>query len=140
MRARICVCMRACVGVFVCMCLCSCLCPCVCVTFAKSLGKRTFCTSTIRSCSFQTHVPHIPCNVSVPALHPLPQECDHLVKLGAKHITPSDVVDSETGEIVRSKERTSRCVQAEVALVQCHASDTSDLIALQAGAWFCAST
>lgn len=36
-----------------------------------------------------------------------PEEYEHLIKLGAEHLTQSDVVDSDTGTIVRSKERTS---------------------------------
>ncbi|KAI8476888.1 MAG: hypothetical protein J3K34DRAFT_516155 [Monoraphidium minutum] len=35
------------------------------------------------------------------------EECDHLVKLGALHLTKSDVVNSDTGDIMRSQERTS---------------------------------
>lgn len=34
-------------------------------------------------------------------------EADHLVALGRDHLIKSDVVDSDTGDIVSSKERTS---------------------------------
>ncbi|GBF91300.1 hypothetical protein Rsub_03620 [Raphidocelis subcapitata] len=34
-------------------------------------------------------------------------ECDHLASLAAPHLAKSDVVDSDTGEVVQSRERTS---------------------------------
>jgi hypothetical protein len=35
-------------------------------------------------------------------------EADHIIELGATHLIESDVVDSDTGNIIKSKERTSR--------------------------------
>lgn len=50
-----------------------------------------------------------PCGRSARALTAAPAECDHLRDMGAANLVKSDVVDSDTGAIISSQERTSRC-------------------------------
>jgi hypothetical protein len=70
---------------------------------------RWYCRAPLLPATPACAAPSRPARRSPPTNPTTLAEADHLIALGAARLTKSDVVDSDTGEIIRSADRTSRC-------------------------------